>query len=67
MTDYKNLICVQARSPDRLVEQLRAIPVPSSIMSGSWFTHGLSHGVWVLLDRPVELVSKKSFDSKNKN
>jgi hypothetical protein len=72
MNNYGNLVCIQARSPEKLVEQLKAIPVPSSIMEGSWFTQGLTHGVWVVLDRSVDVVSKKAMqgtkqDSKQKN
>jgi len=63
MSNYKNLVCIQARSPEKLIEQLKAIPCPSVIMEGSWFIQGMSHGVWVMLDRPVEITSKKSLQS----
>ena len=66
MHNYNNLVCIQARSPEKLIEQLKAIPVPSSVMEGSWFIQGMSHGVWVILDRPVNVVSKKSMDNKTK-
>ena len=62
--NYANLLYIQARTPEKLKEQLLAIEVPSSIVPGSWWNPGSMLGVWVLLDRPVEKVKKKDLKKK---
>lgn len=63
--NYSNLLYVQARTPDKLKEQLMAIDVPSRIVEGSWWNTGSMLGVWVILDRPVEKVKKKNLNKRS--
>lgn len=56
---YENLMVLEARNPAKLKKMLTEIPVPFSIMSGSWFSNGSMYGVWVMLDRPIRMVKKK--------
>ena len=63
--NYENLFYIQARTPEKLKEQLMAIEVPSRVVEGSWWNTGSMLGVWVLLDRPVERVKKKNLKSDN--
>jgi len=71
VSKYQNLICVVENSPDDLIKALRALPVPSSVVTGSWFTRGMQHGCYVLLDRPAEIVRgneiNKTKSRANKN
>jgi len=63
--NYENLHYFEARSPEKLKDQLKAIDNVHTIMPGGWLIHGQMFGVWVLFDRPVGQVKKKNL-SNNK-
>jgi hypothetical protein len=58
--NYSHLMFVSERDPERLKKALMSIAVPSQIVPGSWYYSSMKVGVWVHLDRPVELMKRKS-------
>lgn len=60
--NYNNLIFIQARTPEKLKDELLKIGCTSEIVPGSWYHNGMMFGVWVILDRPATMISKKKKD-----
>lgn len=56
---YENLQYFEARTPEKLKEQLMAFDRPHNIMPGGWLIRGQMFGVWIMFDVPVKQIKKK--------
>jgi uncharacterized protein (DUF2249 family) len=54
---YKNMVVLSDQDPEKLVEQLKAIPYEFSIVS--MYGLGGRHYAYISVDRPVKLVKKR--------